>query len=32
MGRVKQSDFHDSFAGWNQVNSLGSVISIVAAI
>jgi len=28
----RYSDFHDSFAGWNQISSLGSVISIVAVI
>lgn len=25
----RYSDFHDSFAGWNQISSLGSMISIV---
>lgn len=28
----RYSDFHDSFAGWNQVSSVGSVISIVGVV
>ena len=28
----RYSDFHDSFAGWNQISSLGSVISILGVI
>lgn len=28
----RYSDFHDSFAGWNQISSLGSMISIVGVI
>nr|YP_001648589.1 cytochrome c oxidase subunit I [Xestospongia muta]ABW83896.1 cytochrome c oxidase subunit 1 [Xestospongia muta] len=28
----RYSDYHDSFAGWNQISSMGSVISIVAVV
>lgn len=28
----RYSDFHDSFAGWNLISSLGSVISIVGVV
>ena len=28
----RYSDFHDSFAGWNQISSVGSVISILGVI
>ena len=28
----RYSDYADSFAGWNQVSSLGSVISIIAIV
>lgn len=28
----RYSDFHDSFVGWNQISSLGSIISILGVI
>ena len=28
----RYSDFHDSFAGWNQISSIGSMISIVGVV
>ena len=28
----RYSDFHDSFMGWNQISSIGSIISIVGII
>lgn len=28
----RYSDFHDSFVGWNQISSIGSIISIVGII
>lgn len=28
----RYSDYHDSFAGWNQISSLGSMVSIVGVV
>lgn len=28
----RYSDYHDSFAGWNKISSIGSIISIVGVV
>jgi cytochrome c oxidase subunit 1 len=28
----RYSDFHDSFYGWNQISSIGSIISIIGVL
>lgn len=28
----RYSDYHDSFSGWNQISSVGSMISLIAVV